>query len=651
MESAVKNGRIYEFDEFRLIPGEQLLLRNGEPISLNRKSFRVLTMLVERHGHLVLKSEILDSVWEDSFVEEGSLPKAVWHVRQALGDASKERFVKTVLGSGYRFIAPVSVITEGSGAFRLADVPGIDNDVSFNEVEPSANGAAGIGSVDALHVERAEEKIDSGHLPSRQSIIFGVAVGIAVIALVLGYYGFVLKGSARPLHTIAVLPITPLNSDERNNLFDVGIADSIINRLASSEELKVRPLNSVRSYSGKTVDPIAIGREQKADYVLESNYQIAGGRIKITAQLYNVASGNVEDTFRSEQPLTNIFGAQDAIAADFGSRLLARFGLRPGASRPKRGTNNEEAYKLYHQAMYLIDKRSPENSRRARGYLEQAVGLDPNYAQAWAAMATAARNSGGNDNAEIHRTMIESINKALAIDPDLSDAYTALCIDKLLYEYDFAGAENACELAIRLDSNSAAAHRTYSWVLKFQGRFDEALSEIGTAIDLEPTSYVSKRDYGNILHLSRRWDDAAAHFKRLLEIEPNDPVLYNQLIRIFEGQGKEAEAYEYLIKLLSVLKRDDQTRARYQTAYQTSGWRGVLLERAKDPDPGFPFGNNFFIAGLYARLGEKDKAFELLETALKDREWAMPMLQVSPQFDPIRDDPRYKDLVQRIEHH
>src|SRR4051794_5689979 len=122
MESASKNRTIYEFDGFQLVPGEELLLRKGEPVGLNIKSLSVLRMLVEHHGHLVTKSEIIDTVWNDSFVEESSLTKAIWTIRQAFGDTSKERFIQTVPKRGYRFIFPVAVMTDRSGAFRLSDL-------------------------------------------------------------------------------------------------------------------------------------------------------------------------------------------------------------------------------------------------------------------------------------------------------------------------------------------------------------------------------------------------------------------------------------------------------------------------------------------------------------------------------------------------
>ena len=224
----------------------------------------------------------------------------------------------------------------------------------------------------------------------------------------------------------------------------------------------------------------------------------------------------------------------------------------------------------------------------------------------------------------------------------------ALCTDKLLYDYDFVGAEAACKHAIDLDPSSSTAHRAYSWVLSFHGKHDEALAEIRTAIDLEPVSYINKRDLGNALYIARHYDEAAAQWRRLVELDPTDPVVYNQLIRTLEAQGKEAEAFEWFIKLLNVLKRDEHVIAQYQAAYQNSGWRGVLLERATDPNRGFGYGTDFHIACLYAQAGEKDKAFEHLERSFQQREWAMPQLQVYPQLDPIRDDPRFAGLVKRL---
>jgi DNA-binding winged helix-turn-helix (wHTH) protein/tetratricopeptide (TPR) repeat protein len=559
MES--RNGIIYEFADFRLIPGEGLLLQDGEPVPLSLKSFATLVLLVERHGHLVQKAELIEEVWKNAFVEEAAVSRCVWTIRNALGEDSKSsRFIQTIPRRGYRFVFPVSVVNNCSGSFRLADLNGHDerDTVSPAEQEP-ANGAS-VSTVSAETQVQAADQIEvyaeahrAGKMRSsfshRWTMLVGLA-GIAVITAFLGYYSFVRKGSAGTSRSIVVLPVAPINNADRNVLYEVGIADSLINRLSTAEGVIVRPLNTVREYAEKPKDPIAVGQEQKTDYVLASNYQVADGKVKITAQLYNIASGKVEDTFQMQQEVSTLFAVQDAVVADFGNRLMARFGAKPGERSAKRGTDNEEAYTLYQEAMYLLDKRRPENSKKAHEYLQQAVALDPSYARAWAGIALAIRTSEERDQHKVHQGATEAINKALSIDPNLSAAYSILCLDKLFYSYDFAAAEAMCKRAIELDPISSAAHREYSQVLRYSGRYDEAIVEIRTAIDLEPVSYLNQREYGYALYRLGRFDEAAAQWERLIDLDPTNDVPYQQLVRTFEAQKKYPEAFGWFVRLL-----------------------------------------------------------------------------------------------------
>ena len=263
------------------------------------------------------------------------------------------------------------------------------------------------------------------------------------------------------------MPLKPINTANRDEIYEIGIADSLIHRLSSMKGFIVRPLSATRKYADIEQDPLAAGQEQKVDYVLASNYQLAGGKIRITAQLFNVANGQIEETYKSEKDAANVFAMQDAIAGEVGNILSARFVTTASSSTAKRGTTNEEAYRLFLQGMYLIDKRNPADARKAAEIFEQAVRLDPNYAPAWAGKAHAHRavaNLGGRsiNIHEEYQKSIEAINKALALDENLADAHSALCETKMLYEYDFDGAERECKRAIELDPNSSLAHQIYS---------------------------------------------------------------------------------------------------------------------------------------------------------------------------------------------
>ncbi len=471
-------------------------------------------------------------------------------------------------------------------------------------------------------------------------------VGLLVGAIAFGFYFFTTgKTAVGGKKSIAVLPLKPINTANRDEIYEVGIADSLINQLSSMKGFIVRPLSATRQYADIAQDSIAAGREQQVDYVLASNYQLAGGKIRVTSQLFNVASGQIEETYKSEKDTGDFFAMQDAVADEIGRLLLARFATTSTGPAAKRGTTNEEAYRFYLQGMFLLDRRMA--AQKAVEALEQSVRLDPNYAQGWAGLAVAHGLIAYSANANVgeeYQKSIEAINKALSLDPNVSEVYTALCEIKYQYEWDFAGAGRACQRALELNHNSSLAHNNYARFLLNYQRYDEAIAEIKTAIDLDPTSFHNQRIYANTLYLSRRYDEAVAQYKRLMQMNEEIDPTYQGLIRTLEMQGKEAEAFEWLMKSPSMQKKDDKTIQLFKTAYQTSGWAGVLRERDKTPGEG----NFFRRAGWNARLGDKDKAFEYLEKAYQQRNPLLYLLQVEPTLDPLRDDPRFDELVRRV---
>jgi len=481
---------------------------------------------------------------------------------------------------------------------------------------------------------------------------------IAALALALPFYRHRnLATSLPPDRSIAVLPAKPINSANRDEIYEVGIADSLILKLSSMKGFVVRPLSVMRKYADVGQEPLAAGREQKADYVLASNYQLEGGKIRITAQLLNVASGQIEETYKSEKDAADVFAMQDAIASEVGNVLSARFGTTPSGRTAKRGTTNQEAYRLYLQGMHILGKRTPANAKKAVEVLEQSLRLDPNYAQAWAGLAQAHRtvgNFGGSNRQEESQKSIEAINKALALDKNLADAHCALCVDKMSYEWDFDGAERECKRAVELDPNSSQAHSVYSRYLNCRRRSDEGIAEIKTAIDLEPASLVNQRDYGVSLYYARRYADAVTQLKRVIAMDEKFDTAYNWLLVALEMQGKYPEAFEWFMKgrarNFPASQTEQEITQAYQAAYQTSGWQGMLFEQIKrfedqTDKPDIPY---FQGAVLYAKVGNKNKAFECLEKSYQTREAWMSLLQVDPGLDSVRDDPRFDELVKRV---
>lgn len=631
----------YLFKSFRLNIAERQLLCNNSPISLTPKAFDVLALLVEQNGHLVEKEELLKQVWADSFVEEANIARIIHTLRKTLGeDENGKKFIETVATKGYRFVAKVTEEREPfeQRADKSEKRPIMDEE--FPDTIDADESAATVSQT--LPPEPLIE-----HKRTTRTVFFTIGFATAISLILLLSFNFWPGAGANPVKTksIAVLPVKPLIAENREPIYEFGIADSLIYKISSAKNLTVRDLSATRKYSGIDQDALTAGREQQVDYVLASNYQLAGGKIRITAQLTNVATGQIEETYKSEKDVGDLFKMQDAIAAEIGNSLLARFGKTSTGPAVKRGTDNEEAYRLYLQGIF--GRLEP---REAIQRFEQAIQLDPNYAQAWSGLALMHRRIGNSkrdtNRTEQYQRSIEAINKALTIDPALADAHSTLCENKLFYEYDFDGAERECKLAIQLDPNSAYAHQTYQRYLSSRGRHDEAVVEGITAVDLDPASLWSQFSYSSALHFARRYAESVAQCRRMITMDEDFGLAYMTLVADLAHSGNEAEAFEWWKKLMVRWESDEQTVRDYTSAFQTEGWLGVTRVWEKN----FEDANQvwFHGAAMNAQLGNKDKAFEYLERSFAEREIWIAFLRVDPRLDNIRNDPRYDDLVTRV---
>jgi len=656
---SLETKQIFEFDRFRLDVEERTLERldgtkNG---TLPDKTFETLVLLVSRRGHLVTKEDLLSRIWPDTVVEENNLDKRIHRLRKYLGEKpGGGSYIETVRGRGYRFVGNVQAVeVSGSWLAETYRLPDEDQAHLLKDfaVEPEKN-TNGSGPLEG---EVPHPSNGSGPITQatqrrgfRKELIAAGVAGIVLIMAFLGYYGFVRKSPAGPSRSIVVLPVAPMNTAERNYLYELGIADSLINQLSSSDGLRVSPLNAVAGYADAPIDALAAGREQKADFVLASNYQIADGKIKITSQLYNVTTGQVETTLQTRQGVADVFAAQDAISADIGGRIREHLGTPARAPSKKRGTDNEEAYLAYIHGMMALDRQNPNPRKEYMGapislqFLERAVSLDPNYAKAWAGTALAHSYAGFPEHdrdGEDYRKALEAAEKALSIDPNESLAYTALCHVRLFYEWNYAEAEEAGRHAVELDPTSPFARSEYATVLMSRGRFDEGIDHFRKAIEMDPTSFRVQTQYANKLFVARHYEEAEAQYKRLVDLKPDRTATYSWLIRVMEAQGKEAEAFDWTVKLMTDENKGDEAIQRYKAAYQNSGYRGALPERIN---------LGIMKVHAYVYLGNKDKAFETLEENYRRHHYSLAVGGiVDPLYDSLRSDPRWADLVKRVE--
>ena len=620
---------IYGFEDYRLDAGHLMLYHNGEAVSLTPKQVETLLALIEQRGEIVSKDVLMNRLWGDAAVEESNLIQNIYVLRKILGEARDgQPMIETLRRRGYRFNAEVTNHRHRTPAVSAA--------IRFAELESML--------VPPDEPSDVQENVAAGDR-SKKKLAAAIA-GIALAALIVAsYFVFFTRPVDTGVKTLAILPLKAIDSANRNIHYEIGVADSLINRLDPVKGLLVRSLSSVGKYNETEQDPVAAGREQKVDYVLASTYQMADGKIRITSKLINVATGEAEEPYRFEKEASSIFAVQDAVAADFADRLMKRFSSVPSGPAKGRGTENEEAYRHYQLAMSLIEQRSHP---MALEHIDQAVALDSNFARAWAAKAYIHRYVGsasdpGAKGGHLQKSM-EAVNKALAIDPNLSEAYGALCGSKNSYGYWAAGPEAVCKRAIDLDPDSSLAHKNYSSFLYTRGRFDESIAEIKRAMELQPVSYDNQQVYALVLFYARRYNESEAEWRRLISLNPNHALIYGFIANCLELQEKDSEAFEYRIKEMALRKElDDEKIERLRAVYATSGRNGITRERIKiaeaktDPDPAV-------LARLYASIHEKDKAFEYLKKASQ-----LAVLKVDPQLDPLRDDPRYADLVRRLE--
>ena len=671
-----KNGHIYEFGEFRLNPAENLLLRDGEPVLLKPKAFQTLVILVGRHGRLVEKADLLQEVWEEAFVEEAAVSRCIWQIRTALGvDSKDQKFIQTVPKRGYRFVANVA-IRNGDEKTELVEVNGASPTnghvvpITRSNAHPTSSLAVAAESVrdtvlpfpshaapDDSEPPKHFRPVIVPRVPQNSRYALASLIAVIVIAALAGTY-FLYKPtltdtSSRP-QNLAVLPLKPVVAENREPATEFAIVESLILKLSEAKDLNVNRLYAVRKFGDLDKDPIEAGRELGVDYVLASNYQIADGRIRVTSHLINVHTGEAEQTFKSETDAGNIFTVQDTVSNEIGNAVFAAFGKPSDSYTAKRGTQNEEAYGLYHEALYLVEKHTTKDSLQAVELLNRATQIDPNFAAAWAFKAQAYcqfAHFGGGPPSELFTVAEPTLEKALEIDPNNSVAYKVRGMIAADYHWNFREAYKDLNRSIELDPTAAPAHRILGAIYYKDGKFREAVEEQRIAVDLNPTNIIEKRLLADYLIAAGNVDEGLSRLQRITEIDPGFRLAYVSLWRFYILKGDTTKAYEYLIKIKQASGDPQSEIDRFHGIYETLGSNGVLraeLDLMKSRDQKRKYSTRkIYMAQLATQLGENDAAFEYLDEAFRFRLIGLSDLKVDPLLAPLRGDARYGELLAR----
>jgi len=480
---------------------------------------------------------------------------------------------------------------------------------------------------------------------------------LAAIALVIGFWAFSHRQSQKmanaPEKRIAVLPFKPLVPENRDQVLELGMADSLIAKLSNIREIVVRSLNSIRKYGGLDQDPLAAGRELEVDSVLEGHVQKSSDRIRVSARLISVADGSSlwSDTF--EEKFTDVFAVQDTISQKVADALALRMSGQERRRLTKRYTENVEAYQLYLTGRYHWSKLTPPDIRKGIGFFQEAIERDPGYALAYAGLAVANRALAMNADVPAKDCLPQAkaaAMRAIELDDSLAEAHSALSFALIWYDWDWAGAEKEAQRALALDPNSAMAHFAYAHILSDQGRHQEAIAEIARARELDPVFLLVGALEGMILHHAGRNDEALARLQKTLELDQNFWVTHLMLGRVYIQQRRYPEAIAELSKARELSRGNSEAIGSIGYAEALAGdkekARAVLEElKALSQQRYIPPSN---MGLVYCGLGEKDEALSCLEKACDERDPRLTLLKVDPRWDSLRDNARFVAILRRI---
>lgn len=469
----------YLFDEFEIDPSNRTCTRGGEPITISGKVYDLLIAFVENPGRLLSKDELLELVWKDEFVEEGNLARNVSTLRKLLSDTDKQhRYIATVPGHGYRFVAEVRSASHA----RHAAFETLSSESGHLSTPNHLNTA------DAVRGPSEESK-------SRK--VFWVLAALIVLFTVAWFGKDRLFTSSPTVRSLAVLPLRGI--DPNDNYLGVGIADAVIRRISSSGQVMVRPTSAVLHYLNQDIDSLAAARELNTDAILEGNVQRAGDKLRVNVNLLKTSDGSSIWTDSFVLPSSDIFRAQDDVAEQVAERLKIRL-AKPNASYPSRNPSSQLAYEWYLKGLYSLDQRlfdsaDMEHMMETIGFFKRAIDIDPNYAvahgqlafsYAWMALFIDPDQPRWADLARQEITRAEELN------PNVAEPHVAAGI---LYwgaygEYNMELSIKELRLAKQLDPNFSGAD--LAAIYGHVGLEEQATVEYQRAVAIDPTSQALK---------------------------------------------------------------------------------------------------------------------------------------------------------------
>jgi DNA-binding winged helix-turn-helix (wHTH) protein/TolB-like protein/Tfp pilus assembly protein PilF len=621
--------RFLDFGPFRLDRRERLLYRDGTVSSLPPKAIDLLLALMEEPGRLRTKDELIGRVWPDVIVDESNLTQNIFLLRKALADDGNT-WIATIPRRGYRFIG---VVTEAEDASPVAEVE-----------LPSPPSPAFSKPV------------------RRRAIPLAVAVLAVSTIVVIGAAAWLLRHRTpdfartgnNSIHSIAVLPFQPLDSKQNDRILELGMADSLINKLSQLSEVAVSPMQAVAPYLDGHSDSLAAGRELGVDGVVEGTIQRAGGRVRCTVRLLRVANGSAVWADHYDEDAADVFSLEDHVAERVATALDIHLGPEQRVGLSKRYTNDRQAYDLYLQGLLAWQTFNAEGLESSIRYFNAALARDPHYALAYAGLAKSYSVMyiyGPMAPAEAAIRSKDAAIRALSIDPQIAQAHISLAACAIFQEWNWNVAEEEVQRALQLDPSSDA-HTLRGYVLQARGKPQEAVAELRRQLELTPQWRIAQNDCVLGLYYARRYDEAIAEGLQLLTVRPRSSLLRYVVGRSMLMKGRAVDAAAQQVANVSQAPDYPYSIAEVAVVNERQGDHAGFLKQIARLEILRPKGEarsvDYALATVYAQLNNADAAFKALDASYSTHFPFLWHIRIDAAFDPIRQDPRYTQLLARI---
>ena len=670
----------FRFEEFELNVDSCELRRSGHPVKVERIPMELLILLLQNPGKLVRREAINERLWGDGvFIEtEHGINTAMNKLRATLRDDSREpRFIRTVVGRGYCFIAEVNVMPPiettpvGNGPavpiFRSDPKPAFSmGNGHFGASYVSEASTQAPGAVETNHVApttvsapssdetKDTQRLDRGRRSRwlAASLVVLVAVAAAVflpLKLLQRPKRLVQQGGGS--HSIAVLPFRNLSREPDHSYLVDGMTDQLITDLGKSPSLHVISYASVMQYKGVQSSLRETAQQLNVEMIVEGSYLRSGQKVQVTAQLLDARNDRQVWGKSYEESDSDLLAVQDRVTGDIAHRIALALGTSLANTTGQ--TANAQARDAYLRGRYLWNQRTVRGLTESIRYYTEALRSDPNYAEAYAGLAESYVLLSVYGDAHPSDSLLKAqsaAEHALQLDGKLGQAHTALAAVKTDRDWDWSGAGREYRRALQLNPGDPTAHHWYGLHLSRLGRWQEAETEIQRALALDPLSLIVNTDAAEMAYWSRRPDLAMSRVDAVLTLNPGFAQAHlvrgkvlEQLHRYGEAEDEFTEAGKLFGEPANLLSM----RA-HALALAGENEKSLKIARELETVSAQKYVSGVHIAQVYCALRRTDEAMRWLDRAYQQHDTGINMLKVEPLFDGCRGDLRFQHLISEL---